>query len=426
MFDWKSLFRMSLDFNIWQEVLQTQKLFASDQNYTHLKGLKTTREFLRGEKIIKHEGEYIISTFMPPFLSEAFRSNLLAVQDQSQVYTLQSQSKRTAPISCYMALTSKCTLNCLHCSAKTNSFGKDLTTTQWQQTIQDLQEMGTSILGFTGGEPLLRSDLPELIATADKRSKVIAFTSGYRINTDIALQLKKAGLFALGISLDSHLEQEHDAMRNQHGVFRCALKMMQASAKAGLYTIAQTVIPAHKISRKELFPLFRLAYEHGAHEVKILEPILSGNMLKNNPSNYLYTPKQRQELIDLQHTTNKKSGFPKISTFAYTESDAKYGCGAGTQHTYITSDGELRPCDFVAAPYGNVKEDGIKKLWEHMIAELGNRPGSGCLATAMGKQIQAQNLPLPLAPNEARNLCKTCRADSCKADYKPKYYQAMV
>ena len=48
------------------------------------------------------------------------------------------------------------------------------------------------------------------------------------------------------------------------------------------------------------------------------------------------------------------------------ESEGRFGCGAGNQHSYISASGELYPCDFVPMNFGNVKEESIKGLWIEM------------------------------------------------------------
>ena len=171
----------------------------------------------------------------------------------------------------------------------------------------------------------------------------------------------------------------------------------------------------------ELLKLFRLAGKMGAHEVKMLEPILSGKLLsKQALKNIFYTSEDREKLIKIQNKANKISNLPKITSFAYTESKAKYGCGAGTQHSYISADGDLYPCDFVPMNFGSVKKEGIQILWKQMNDIMGI-PKIGCFAQKVNHHVyQKAQGQLPLSTKESIYICK-----SCKSDEFPDYYKKL-
>lgn len=83
--------------------------------------------------------------------------------------------------------------------------------------------------------------------------------------------------------------------------------------------MAQTVVLKEELDEEKLLKLFSVAKENGAHEVKLLEPILSGNLsTEKNLRKILYTAKDREKLIDIQHRANRKNNLQKITTFAYT------------------------------------------------------------------------------------------------------------
>ena len=64
---------------------------------------------------------------------------------------------------------------------------------QLQKSISEVQELGSSVIGLTGGEPLLRDDLEDIIASIDKRSMPIMFTTGYKLTRKRVKNLKKRG-----------------------------------------------------------------------------------------------------------------------------------------------------------------------------------------------------------------------------------------
>ena len=413
------LMRMALDWEAIKGTCKTYGILREDKAFNVTKYINMFTSMQKGEKIVKHEGKYIISTFMPPFPSESFYTNMKAVEEPSDIFTQQIHGKRSAPISSYLSVTHKCPNNCVYCSAKTGQAAKELTTAQWVRVINDLQDMKTSIIGLTGGEPLIREDIFDIVKAIDQRSTSMLFTSGFNLTPERARELKKCGLFSIGISLDSHDREVHNRNRSDEHAFDTALTALQNARNAGLYVMAQTVALKEHAGEDQLFKLFKLAGENGAHEVKMLEPILSGKLLEEeNLSQILYNAADRKNLIDIQHKANKRSKFPKISTFAYTESEEKYGCGAGTQHVYISANGDLYPCDFVPMAFGNVTENGVKVLWQEMNAVMGI-PKTGCFAQKINREVyrKAQG-KLPLDKEQSMEICLNHQSDIF-----PQYYR---
>ena len=413
--------KLGFDKNVRKQLLDIYKIYRADVDFSFLKYLKMMIRMTKGEKIVKHEDKYIISTFMPPLPSGAFTSNAIAVDNMKKVFTKQLKADRTAPISIYLCITHKCPNNCLYCSSKNRQQGSELTTKEWKRTINNLQDMNTAIIGITGGEPMIREDIYDIVSFIDQRSISILFTSGFNLTLEKAKKLKACGLFGMGISLDSPFKKEHNKHRRDDKAFDYALKALRISNEAGLYTMAQTVILKKDIDEEKLFELFKLAKKSGAHEVKILEPILSGNLLTvENLDEILYKQEDRRKLIAIQHKANKIKSFPKVTTFAYTESKEKFGCGAGTQHSYVSADGHLYPCDFIPMSFGNVKEEGIEDLWREMNMAIGN-PKLSCFAQKVNRQvIEVSQGNLPLNKKESILICQKHQSNEM-----PDYYNQL-
>ncbi|WP_454052339.1 radical SAM/SPASM domain-containing protein [Clostridium sp. Marseille-Q7071] len=415
----KIMAKMAIDKNVLKSLLEIYNILKEDEKFTLLKYIKMMKGILKGEKIVKHQDKYILSTFFPPFPSKSFIQNILAVDEPINIFTKQMYAERTAPISMYLCITSKCPNNCLYCSAKNRAAEKELTKEEWIKVIGELQDMNVPIIGITGGEPLVREDIFDIIRAIDSRSTSILFTSGFNLSYEKAKKLKDSGLFGIGISLDSYDKEKHNKNRNSENAFDYALEALKNANKSGLYTMAQTVVLKENLDEEKLFRLFKLAKDNGAHEVKILEPILSGNLLTEKQlNNVFYNKNDREKFIKIQHKANKRSDLPKITTFAYTESEAKFGCGAGNQHSYISTSGELYPCDFVPMNFGNVKEESIKSLWIEMKNYIG-KPKIGCFAQKVNKEVfkQSEGM-LPLNKEKAISIC-----DKNKSDKYPKYYR---
>ena len=133
-------------------------------------------------------------------------------------------------------VTRRCNLKCVHCyaHAKNIAFDNELSTSEGKILIDDLAGFGVPVMLFSGGEPLVRKDLPELAAYAVKKGmRAVISTNGTLITPQIAQTLKDIGLSYVGISLDG-MEEINDRFRGVKGAFRLALKGIENCKKAGI------------------------------------------------------------------------------------------------------------------------------------------------------------------------------------------------
>lgn len=133
-------------------------------------------------------------------------------------------------------ITRRCNLKCVHCyaHAKNIPFDNELSTTEGKNLIDDLAEFGVPVILFSGGEPLVRKDLPELADYAVKKGmRAVISTNGTLITPQTARTLKDIGLSYVGISLDG-MEEINDRFRGVKGAFRSALEGIENCKKAGI------------------------------------------------------------------------------------------------------------------------------------------------------------------------------------------------
>jgi len=133
-------------------------------------------------------------------------------------------------------ITKACNLKCVHCYAHAteNSTSDELSTEEGFRLIDDLAAFGSPVLLFSGGEPLVRKDLPELAAYAvDKGMRAVISTNGTLIDRNTARNLKQIGLSYVGISLDG-LEPVNDHFRGVKGAFAKAMEGIRNCQEAGI------------------------------------------------------------------------------------------------------------------------------------------------------------------------------------------------
>lgn len=399
--------RMLSDPSYLQFVVGMDRSLRSDPEYRSRNQVKILEGAARGERVIPFEDRYVVSSFFPPMPSRAFQTFLEGAKCKDKKYASLARGERSAPLSTHVCITTRCQYRCEHCGATTPDKCSELSLEQWQNVFADLQNLGVAYLGISGGEPLLRRDLEDIMGSIDDRSTTLLFTNGRALTPERAASLKAAGLFYLAVSLDSPDAQEHNRFRRNPRAYEHALTAIRNASEAGLYTMVSAVVLKRLLTRENLLQLFETAKQHGAQEVRIHQPVPSGELA--DPAEHteiFYTPDDIKMLYDLQFEVNEgRPDLPKVSSFTYTEGPEKFGCGAGVMHSYISSTGELWPCDFVPASFGNVLEEPVADLYRKMNCAA-QSPRTKCLARSVAKQLRGKNLPL--VGDEAADLCAGC------------------
>jgi len=158
-------------------------------------------------------------------------------------------------------ITKQCNLKCIHCyaHAKNIPFDNELSTKDGKNLIDDLARFNVPVLLFSGGEPLIRKDLPELAAyTVEKGIRAVISTNGTLISQKTARLLKDIGLSYVGISLDG-MEKINDRFRGVKGAFQSALDGINNCKEAGIKVGLRFTI--NKFNESEISKIFTLLDE---------------------------------------------------------------------------------------------------------------------------------------------------------------------
>ena len=134
--------------------------------------------------------------------------------------------------------TNRCNLECVHCYAGAEAEPKagELTTAEGKRLLDDLADHGAPVVLFSGGEPMVREDLAELVAyAADAGIRPVLSTNGTLLTADRARELKQAGLAYAGVSVDG-LAERNDEFRGVDGAFRAAVEGIETCLDVGLKT----------------------------------------------------------------------------------------------------------------------------------------------------------------------------------------------
>lgn len=172
--------------------------------------------------------------------------------------------------------TRTCNLSCVHCysDSENKKYSGELTTVEAKKMLDDMAEFGVPILLFSGGEPLMRKDIFELMAYAkDKGIRPTLSTNGTLITPAVAKKLKDLGLHYVGISMDGFGET-HDKFRGMKGAFDKMITGIHNSIGAGLKVSLRFTITKH--NSPDIPKVFDLMDEHDIHRVCFYHLVYSG------------------------------------------------------------------------------------------------------------------------------------------------------
>ena len=330
---------------------------------------------MRFEKVTDLNGRLFVNTTYTPLNSRSYTTAMR--------YFANVAKGGINPLSVYFSVTNKCHLSCSYCSNSGGS-SSDLGFETLARSIKQAQDMGAACVGFTGGEPLLRPDLEKLIALVDDRSYTLLFTSGHLLDQARARALKAAGLTAIVVSLDSHVEAEHNGKRNSAAAYGEAVAALKNSIEAGLYTAISMVITKDILYSGRIYEFIKFAGGLGVHEIRILRPKPCGKLIKGNFE--MLEERDVMKFVELQYEINQDPALPAIMSLPHIGTINNFGCSAARTHVYVNGDGDVCPCDFVPIGFGNIREEAFGDIYERMLKSFPEH-AHGCISQLAYKEI---------------------------------------
>ena len=233
-----------------------------------------------------------------------------------------SQDKRPVVV---WNMTRRCNLKCVHCYAHAmdQSYSDEMSTEQGRKLIDDLADFGVPVLLFSGGEPLVRKDLPELADYAVKKGmRAVISTNGTLITAKMARTLKDIGLSYVGISLDG-MKEINDRFRGVKGAFEAALNGIQNCQSAGIKVGLRFTI--NKFNVEEIPRIFDLLEERDIPRVCFYHLVYAGrgSKLVEDDLSHEETRRALDLIIDRTRALHEK-GKPKEVLTVDNHADGPY------------------------------------------------------------------------------------------------------
>ena len=282
----------------------------------------------------------------------------------------------SAPLRMDMALTFRCQNDCIHCYAGGPHSTPELSTEQWKTAIDRLSDVGVFILTFTGGEPTLRDDLPELLLYAQTKGMVTGLISnGRRLkDKEFVDTLEKSGLDFVQITLESHRAEVHDAMTSAVGSWSETVEGIQNAVHSQIYVSTNTTLSKHNAADflttvdyiknlgVDAFGCNSLIYS-GKAPAASNEFALTADELKA----LLPRIRDKAQLLGLKflwYTPTQYCNFNPVQLGLGVKS-----CTAAMINACVGPNGDVYPCQSYFESLGNILTDPWNKIWQNPLAE---------------------------------------------------------
>ena len=291
------------------------------------------------------------------------------------------------PLNIYWETTQACALACRHCRAEAmpTPHPDELTFEEGVAFLRQILDFGDPLpqLILTGGDPLARPDLYELIDEARKLGIGVSITpaASPALTREVLVRLKEHGVDALGLSLDGSTAERHDSIRGVPGTFDRTVQAMRWAQELAMPLQVNTLVAAETADDapaiyKLLIPLgvarWSLFFLISVGRGKVLQPL---------------TPEQGEKLMGWIFETSRTASFTVATTEApsyrrvalermraeglagdqikRSPAFRSFGIRDGHGIMFVSNTGEICPAGFLPLSVGNVRKDRVADIYRN-------------------------------------------------------------
>lgn len=281
-------------------------------------------------------------------------------------------------------VTRSCNLACRHCrgEAHPEPYEGELSTEEAMALIDTFPQVGKPIIIFTGGDPMMRADVYELVSYAKSKGLTCAFSpNGTLITPETAAKIKACGVDRCSISIDGADAASHDAFRGVPGAFDASMAGIGLLRNAGVpFQINTTVTKGNLGSFRRIFELCQ-SIGAAAWHIFLLVPMGRASSLGEE----VITAGEYEDVLhwlyDFRKTTNmqlKATCAPhyyrimrqrahaenlKVTPDNFGMDAMTRGCLGGTGFCFISHTGQVQPCGYLELDCGNVRQKPFPEIW---------------------------------------------------------------
>ena len=345
-----------------------------------------------------------------PFPFTLWQPKIIAKEGNCEFYLKLAYSptadstQQHVPLVMSWNVTRECNMKCSHCyiNATEKKLDNELTTKEAKGLMDQICQVSKPLLILSGGEPLLREDIFELIKYGSSLGlKMGLGSNGSLIDDGVAKKLKAAGTATVSISLDSNIPEQHDEFRGVKGAFEKAVNACKILRNNDVLVQVNATLTQNNYD--QIDDIMSLAENIGVENFHLFFLVPTGRGKKLTD----ISPQKYEDMIThtfakvASHKLNvRPSCAPQFMRIAKGMGlDMRQwirGCIAGLYYCRIYPNGDVTPCPYLPIKLGNIREKTFKEIW---------------LTSEVFKALRDPNkLKGKCGSCEFRILCGGCRA----------------
>ena len=274
--------------------------------------------------------------------------------------------KHKFPLKAIFELTYRCNFRCIHCYVASDKKKNELTTAEIKQVLDQLKNAGCFHIGFTGGEPLIRKDLFEVLNYAKINGfRISLLTNGFLINKNIAKKIASLGtsLNRVDISVLGATKETFEKITGKKGSFGKVLNSIKLLKAEGVdVQIKATLMKPNKdefLMIKELAEKFDTMFRYGS----TINPRINGD---KSPLKYQVEPETVYKLMKKLNLSRNLINEEVLEGWNPDNGGRKklFKCGAGQSEVTISPYGEMNLCLEIPYPQYNILKGPFMEGWK--------------------------------------------------------------
>ncbi len=261
-------------------------------------------------------------------------------------------ARANVPANVVIEVTYRCNLKCIHCYI-VNRNQIELTIEEYRKLLDELSSLGTLVITITGGEPLIRKDIRDLLEMVSEKGFAIRlFTAGFYLDASFAEFLSKLNILEVEMSIYGSEADVHEYVTKVPGSFEKLVSAAKFLIKENIRTNLKFIAMKHNY--REVLEVKKLATSIGANFYydTIITP---KDDLSRDPLKLMLDYEEMREFYSLLRSEEWKFPSRDVDDFI---------CNAGISTMAISPYGEVFPCVQLRMLAGNIKERPISLIWK--------------------------------------------------------------
>jgi MoaA/NifB/PqqE/SkfB family radical SAM enzyme len=347
-------------------------------NFIKLSFLETT--VLRYRYMVKFGHSTLLDSTFPPFPSKAFDKRISNYINNLDMTQLPSGIVSISTTNC-------CPYACAFCSTNARrNMETDLDEELLKKIIRQVEDLNVPTIILHGGEPMYRYDrFLRLVKHVKDDICLWMFTTGYGVTEENAKELKENGLFGAWVSLDHYTPDVHNRLRGHPEAFANACRAVRNFKRAGIYTCLSLVPPDELLEPENFKNYYNFAKELGVAEIRVMERKPSGREACRGFM--FHSPVLEQLQKDLYNDPAYRDHPPLSGLSTWLEKDPALGCQCRFEYLFITSTGEVQPCEATEISFGNITQEPFPEIYKRACEAFPN-PATGCIPMVMYPEVR--------------------------------------